>query len=186
LPGCMGAIFLRRGFFGIILWCWVKMAGSSPSRTGLCPWLSCERGGVRGWRCIGPWQGRWGLSRRGLAPLRICFSGFAEAPDKISLFISLLAQRNEPKKGPPVSLVPPKAGCPVLLDAAGALQTRLTPQTVQIPFSAASPVLGCVPMGILSSPPICPAAPRRRGRKKTRELSEGEARVFPRPAPGEK
>jgi hypothetical protein len=41
------------------------------------------------------------------------------------LFISLLAQRNEPKKGHPVSLVPPKAGCPVLLDAAGALQTRL-------------------------------------------------------------
>ena len=34
--------------------------------------------------------------------------------------------------------------------------------------------------------PICPAVPRRRGRKKTRELSEGEARVFPRPAPGEK
>ena len=54
----------------------------------------------------------------------------------------------------------------VLLDAAGALQTRCA-QTVQIPFSAASPVLGCVPMGILSSPPpICPAAPRRRGRKR--------------------
>jgi hypothetical protein len=35
-------------------------------------------------------------------------------------------------------------------------------------------------------PPICPAAPRRRGRKKTRELSEGEARVFPRPALVEK
>ena len=34
--------------------------------------------------------------------------------------------------------------------------------------------------------PICPAAPRRRGRKKTRELFEGEARVFPRPALGEK
>jgi hypothetical protein len=33
----------------------------------------------------------------------------------IHLFISLFAQRNEPKKGPPVSLVPPKAGCPVLL-----------------------------------------------------------------------
>ncbi|MFA6500077.1 MAG: hypothetical protein WCV64_12185, partial [Desulfurivibrionaceae bacterium] len=43
----------------------------------------------------------------------------------IRLFISLLAQRNEPKKGPPVSLVPPLAGGPVLLDAAGALQTRL-------------------------------------------------------------
>jgi len=35
----------------------------------------------------------------------------------------------------------------VLLDAAGALQTRYA-QTVQTPFSAASPVLGCVPMGI--------------------------------------
>jgi hypothetical protein len=38
----------------------------------------------------------------------------------------------------------------VLLDAAGALQTRCA-QTVQIPFSAASPVLGCVPMGILTA-----------------------------------
>jgi hypothetical protein len=101
---------------------------------------------------------------------------------EVSVFISLFAQRNEPKKGPPVSLVPPQAGFPALLDAAGALQTRYA-QTVQIPFSAASPVLGCVPMGIF---PICPAAPRRRGRKKTRELFEGEARVFPRPALGEK
>jgi hypothetical protein len=59
----------------------------------------------------------------------------------ILLFISLLAQRNEPKKGHPVSLVPPRAGCPAFLDAAGALQTRYA-QTVQSPFSAASPVLG--------------------------------------------
>ncbi|MCX5865292.1 MAG: hypothetical protein NTW42_09540 [Deltaproteobacteria bacterium] len=43
----------------------------------------------------------------------------------IFLFISLLAQRNEPKKGHPVSLVPPLAGYPVLLDAAGDLKTRL-------------------------------------------------------------
>ena len=100
---------------------------------------------------------------RGLffSPSRNC----GERGDEVSPFISLLAQRNEPKKGPPVSLVPPRAGCPVLLDAAGALQTRLTPQTVQIPFSAASPVLGCVPMGFFPSP-ICPAAPRRRGRKR--------------------
>ena len=64
-----------------------------------------------------------------------------------------------------MSLVPPKAGCPALLDAAGALQTRCA-QTVQIPFSAASPVLGGVPMGFFLFPPICPAAPRRRGRKR--------------------
>ena len=69
-----------------------------------------------------------------------------------------------------MSLVPPLAGCPALLKAAGALQTRCA-QTVQIPFSAAFPVLGCVPMGFFPSP-ICPAAPRRRGRKKTRELFE--------------
>jgi hypothetical protein len=31
---------------------------------------------------------------------------------EVSVFISLFAQRNEPKKGPPVSLVPPKAGFP--------------------------------------------------------------------------
>ena len=71
----------------------------------------------------------------------------------IPLFISLLAQRNEPKKGHPATC-PAVGGMPgvyaphgVLLDAAGALQTRLTPQTVQSPFSAASPVLGCVTMG---------------------------------------
>jgi hypothetical protein len=29
-----------------------------------------------------------------------------------------------------------------------------SPQTVQIPFSAASPVLGCVPMGFFLSPPF--------------------------------
>ena len=43
----------------------------------------------------------------------------------------------------------------VLLDAAGALQTRCA-QTVQIPFSAASPVLGCVPMEVFSPPFVLP------------------------------
>jgi hypothetical protein len=37
----------------------------------------------------------------------------------IHLFISLFAQRNEPKKGPPVSLVPPKAGCPEFMPRMG-------------------------------------------------------------------
>jgi len=59
-------------------------------------------------------------------------------------FLLLLAQKKKQEKGTP-PLVPPKAGYPVLLDAAGALQTRCA-QTVQIPFSAASAVLGCVPM----------------------------------------
>jgi hypothetical protein len=68
----------------------------------------------------------------------------------ILLFISLLAQRNEPKKGPPVPLVPPLAGYPALLNAAGSLQTRCA-QTVQTPFSAASPVLGGVSMGFHGS-----------------------------------
>jgi hypothetical protein len=44
----------------------------------------------------------------------------------------------------------------------GALQTRLSPQTVQIPFSAASPVLGCVPMGIFP-PPFVPPSARSKG-----------------------
>src|SRR3990167_6781588 len=56
------------------------------------------------------------------------------------------------KERAPLSLVPPLAGCPALLKAAGMLQTRCA-QTVQPPFSAAFPVLGCVPMGFLSSPP---------------------------------
>ena len=37
----------------------------------------------------------------------------------IFLFISLLAQRNEPKKVPPVPLVPPKAGCPEFMPRMG-------------------------------------------------------------------
>ena len=100
------------------------------------------------------------------------------------MFISLLAQRNEPKKGPPVSLVPPQAGYPVLLDAAGALQTRLRLKQCKSLFGSLSGAR-LRANGIFPSP-ICPAAPRRRGREKTRELFEGEARVFPRPAPGEK
>src|SRR3990167_2232500 len=57
------------------------------------------------------------------------------------------------KESAPVSLVPPLAGCPALLKAAGMLQTRYA-QTVQPPFSAAFPVLGGVPMGILFPPPF--------------------------------
>jgi hypothetical protein len=37
----------------------------------------------------------------------------------VFLFISLFAQRNEPKKGHPVSLVPPKAGCPEFMPRMG-------------------------------------------------------------------
>ena len=74
---------------------------------------------------------------------------------RMFFFFACPKKKNE-KERAPVSLVPPKAGCPVLLDAAGALQTRLSPQTVQIPFSAASPVLGCVPMGFPLSPFVLP------------------------------
>ena len=74
----------------------------------------------------------------------------------------------------------------MLLDAAGALQTRLTPQTVQIPFSAASPVLGGVPMGVFSPHLSCRAsqagADKDAGGKRRLRLFEGKARVFPRPA----
>jgi hypothetical protein len=61
------------------------------------------------------------------------------------LFLCLPKEKERKRKGTQ-PLVPPVAGVPVLLDAAGALQTRCA-QTVQIPFSAASPVLGGVPMG---------------------------------------
>jgi hypothetical protein len=63
------------------------------------------------------------------------------------------------------------------------LQTRCA-QTVQPPFSAVFPVLGCVPMGILFPHLSCRAS--QTGAEKTRELFEGEARVFPRPALVEK
>src|SRR3989339_2260669 len=88
--------------------------------------------------------------------------------DEIGLFIFFACpKKTNQKKRHPVSLVPPQAGFPALLDAAGALQTRCA-QTVQIPFSAASPVLGCVPMGgfFFPPPPICPPPPPRRGGKK--------------------
>jgi hypothetical protein len=75
-------------------------------------------------------------------------------------FLCLPKETNQ-RKGPRVSC-PAEGGIPgvyaphgVLLDAAGALQTRCA-QTVQIPFSAASPVLGYVPMGILSPPFVLP------------------------------
>jgi hypothetical protein len=44
---------------------------------------------------------------------------FGNLGHEISLFISLLAQRNEPKKGPPVSLVPPWAGFPEFMPRMG-------------------------------------------------------------------
>jgi hypothetical protein len=56
--------------------------------------------------------------------LRFCckkevHSMYPGLPGEISLFISLLAQRNEPKKGPPVSLVPPRAGFPEFMPRMG-------------------------------------------------------------------
>jgi hypothetical protein len=63
---------------------------------------------------------------------------------RVFFFFCLPKRRN--KKKAPVSLVPPLAGFPALLKAAGMLQTRCA-QTVQPPFSAAFPVLGGVPMG---------------------------------------
>ena len=64
-----------------------------------------------------------------------------------------------------MSLVPPKAGCPVLLDAAGALQTRLRLKQCKSPFRQP---LRCSAacQWEFSLSPICPAAPRRRGRKR--------------------
>jgi hypothetical protein len=135
-------------------------------------------------------RGRGRMRRCGeKAPAKKIHPGIAGkvAIKSVRSFLCLPKETNQ-RKGTRVT-GPAEGGMPgvyaphgVLLDAAGALQTRCA-QTVQIPFSAASPVLGCVPMGIF---PICPAAPRRRGREKTRELFEGEARVFPRPALGEK
>src|SRR3989339_777054 len=54
--------------------------------------------------------------------------------DEIGLFIFFACpKKTNQKKRHPVSFVPPQAGYPALLDAAGALQTRCA-QTVQIPF----------------------------------------------------
>jgi hypothetical protein len=128
---------------------------------------------------------------------------------EVSPFISLLAQRNEPKKGHPVSPVPPRAGFPEF--SSFGYKFRLSRQAAQLSFmprmgyssmlpglcklgfrsDSANPLFGSLSGARLRAngslfSPICPAAPRRRGRKKTRELFEGEARVFPRPAPGEK
>ena len=112
--------------------------------------------------------------------------------ESVCSFLCLPKETNQ-RKGTQ-ALVPPKAGFPVLLDAAGALQTRCA-QTEQIPFPAASPVLGCVPMGFSFPPFVLPRLADVA--EKTREVSEatqwrrlrlfeGEARVFPRPALGEK
>jgi len=54
----------------------------------------------------------------------------------------------------------------VLLDAAGALQTRLSPQTLQNHFLAAPPVLGCVPMGISPPPFVLPRLADGGGKKR--------------------
>jgi len=68
----------------------------------------------------------------------------------IFMFISLLVQRNEPKKRQPVTWSD-CVGLPgvyalflrVLLEMTGSLKTR-SAQTVQAPFSVISVVLGCV------------------------------------------
>ena len=81
-----------------------------------------------------------------------------------------------------MSLVPPMAGYPVLLDAAGALQTRLRLKQCKSLFGS----LSGARLRANGKSPICPAEPHRRGREKTQKLSEGEARVFLRPALVEK
>jgi hypothetical protein len=85
-------------------------------------------------------------------------------------FLCLPKETNQ-RKGTRVSC-PAEGGIPgvyaphgVLLDAAEALQTRCA-QTVQIPFSAASPVLGCVPMGVFPPfvlPRLADGGGKRRG-----------------------
>jgi hypothetical protein len=133
----------------------------------------------------------WGMQRVcGVAREKGSFLEFWGWDVKLVCSSLCLPKETNQRKGPRVSC-PAEGGMPgvyaphgVLLDAAGALQTRCA-QTVQIPFSAASPVLGCVPMGILFPPHLsCRAS--QTGAEKTRELFEGEARVFPRPALVEK
>jgi hypothetical protein len=77
------------------------------------------------------WQGRWGLSRTGLSPLRICFSDFPESPDKIHPVISgkavvpfllftlssFACPKEETRKGHPSQSWP--CGLPLLLDEGG-------------------------------------------------------------------
>jgi hypothetical protein len=78
------------------------------------------------------------------------------------MFISLLAQRNEPKKGPPCHWSRRRRDARSLCPAWGTprccrgFANSAFAQTVQIPFSAASPVLGCVPMGVFSPPFVLP------------------------------
>src|SRR3989339_875312 len=100
-------------------------------------------------------------------------------PQEMGLFIFFACpKKTNQKKRPPVSLVPPLAGCPALLDAAGALQTRLRLKQCKSPFRQPLRCSAACQWESSSPPPICPAAPRRRGREKTLKLSEGEARVF--------
>jgi len=90
---------------------------------------------------------------------------------EIGLFIFLLPketnkQRSGEEKAPCVPC-PAVGGIPCAPRCCRGFANLASPQTVQIPFSAASPVLGGVPMGIFPSPfPVCPAALRRRGRKR--------------------
>jgi hypothetical protein len=74
---------------------------------------------------------------------------------EVSVFISLLAQRNEPKKGHP-GTCPAAGGIPCAPRCCRGFANSASPQTVQIPFSAASPVLGGVPMGIFPPPFVLP------------------------------
>ena len=106
------------------------------------------------------------------------------------MFISLLAQRNEPKKGPPVSLVPPKAGFPEFMPRMG-YSSMLPGVCKLVALKQCKLLFGCLSgaqlrdNGSFPSPHLsCRAS--QTGAEKTRELSEGEARVFPRPALVEK
>ena len=83
----------------------------------------------------------------------------------------------------PVFLVPPKAGCPEFMPRMG--YSSMLPGLCKLGFASnsANPLFGSLSGARLRAngslfSPICPAAPRRRGRKKTLKLFEGEARVF--------
>jgi hypothetical protein len=81
---------------------------------------------------------------------------------KLCLFISLLAQRNEPKKGHPVSLVPPKAGCPEFMPRMG--YSSMLPGLCKLGFASnsANPLFGSLcgarlrANGIFLSPFVLP------------------------------
>jgi len=90
--------------------------------------------------------------------------GFPRLEDEVRMFISLLAQRNEPKKGPP---------CPLSRRWRDALCSSMLPGICKLASlkQCKSPFrqpLRCSAacQWDFSSPPICPAAPRRRGRKR--------------------